>query len=46
MIMETPQLICCRISTKSEIQCDNAARAPAPRPSQRTALTVTMHRLS
>ena len=44
MIMVIPQLICCFISTKSEILSDYAApRARAPRASPRTAPMVTMH---
>jgi hypothetical protein len=41
MIVVIPQLICCGISTKSEITLDHASRARALRPSPRTALTVT-----
>jgi len=44
MITERKQLICCGISTKSEILRDHAPlRAGAARASVRTALTVTTH---
>jgi hypothetical protein len=44
MITETLQPITCFISTKSEILSDHPEpRAQAPRPSPRTALTVTAH---
>ena len=47
MITETLQPITCFITTKSEILHDDAAcRAPAPRTSLRTALTVTTQHLS
>jgi hypothetical protein len=45
MIVEIPQLICCFISTKSEISLDHAAPAPVPRPSPHTGLRVTAHHL-
>ena len=46
MIMEIPQLICCRCSTKSEISRDHVVSwARAPRVGPRTALTVTAHHL-
>jgi hypothetical protein len=47
MIAETPQLICCFISTKTEILRDHAAPcARPPRGSPPTALTLTTHHLS
>jgi hypothetical protein len=45
MIVVIPQLICCFISTKSEILSDHAApRAWAPRAARSTAPTGTAHR--
>jgi len=44
MIVEIPQLIWCRTSTKSEILLDHAAPGErAPRAGPHTALTGTAH---